>query len=113
MTGTSGWSWRLRPTPGRSARTVDAEASEIACVRDARQREDPRRLEGAGAQHDLLGGAHLLDQPVARDLDADAAIALEQQPQRARAREDGEAGMPGDRREERASRCCRAARRGW
>ena len=65
------------------------------------EQEQLRRLERARAQTiDLALGAGSRDPAVARELDAGAAPALEEQPARVRARQHGEVGRVGDGREE-------------
>ncbi len=63
MTGESRWSWRLRPTPGRSARTSMPSAASSLGGPDAREQEQLGRLHRAGADDDLALGAKLRDAP--------------------------------------------------
>ena len=52
----SGWSIRFSPTPGRSCDDVDAELLEVLARADARVQQQPRRVDRAARDDDLLAG---------------------------------------------------------
>ena len=52
------WSWRFRPTSGRSATTSMPRRAQVAGGADAREHQRLRRVDGSAAQHDLAAAAH-------------------------------------------------------
>ena len=81
---------QVAPDAGQVGDDVDPEAAELVGRADAREQQQLRRLDRAGADDDLALGADPLDRAVPDDLDADAARALEEQPLRVRAGQHGE-----------------------
>ena len=73
------WSWRLWPT-GRSCRTAIPNGSRSVGGADSGEHEQHGRLVGAGGEDHLALGAHGLAHAVADELDADGAVALEDDP---------------------------------
>ena len=78
---------------------VDAEAGELVGRADAREHQQLRRVEHAGAQDHLALGDDPLDGAVALDLDADAAATLDEQPPGRAPGADDEVRVPLGRRE--------------
>jgi hypothetical protein len=74
---------QVAPDAGQVGVDRDAEAPQLLLARDAGEREQPGRLDGAGAD-DHLVGVQPLQASVANDLDAGAAVAVEQEPDGAR-----------------------------
>ena len=53
------WSCRFLPTPGRSCTTGMPSADELGRRADAREQQQPRRVDGAAGDDDLRVGAGL------------------------------------------------------
>ena len=73
---TAGWSDQPRPTSGRSSWHVDACGPQGVGRAEAGAQEDPRRADGARAQHDLARR----DALTARELDPHRTAVLDQYP---------------------------------
>ena len=75
---TSMWSCRCAPTPGRSCTTRDAVLLQLRARADARQHQQLRRLQRAGAEQHLAPRLQLLQLAADAHLHADRAPAFEQ-----------------------------------
>src|SRR4051794_16792575 len=81
------WSWRFWPDR-QLVEGLHPQGRQRLGGPHARQHEQLRRVIGAGGQDDLALGADLLEPAVAHVLDADGALALEEDPVDARVGED-------------------------
>ncbi len=78
--GTTRWSSRFAPTSGDVVDRIDAVLGELVAVTDARQHQQLRRVDRAGAQQHLASRPDHLAPAAGVDFDADGAAAVEQHP---------------------------------